>query len=163
MMPLDLQTIDPKLKEVLTLPPPFQIGMVVQDLDKAMRYYSAIFGIGPWSVVYPEYINRVYRGNPGLFRWRTGYAQMGNWTLEFIQVLEGPTIYEDELGKGREGLHHLGFLVENIDQRIEAAKKIGIEVTQGAQRPEVKSKWAYLDTRFIAGVTFELIQRPYES
>jgi len=87
---------------------------------------------------------------------------MGNWTLEFIQVLEGPTIYEDELGKGREGLHHLGFLVENIDQRIEAAKKIGIEVTQGAQRPEVKSKWAYLDTRFIAGVTFKLIQRPYE-
>ena len=161
MNALAVQSIDPEMKKILKLPAPFQIGMVVQDLDKAIRCYSELFGIGPWSVVYPRFIEKMYRGKPAQFQWRTGYARMGELTLELINVIQGPTIYQDEMGEKGEGLHHLGFLVDNIDERVQAAHRIGLAVTQSARRPEVKSKWAYLDTRFIAGVTLELIQRPY--
>lgn len=154
--------IDTNLKNLLALPPVAHLGMVVQDISKSTEYYSEIFGIGPWSIESPKFINQTYRGRAVDFSWEVAFAKQENVTWELIMVTKGPTVYEDDLGKGGEGLHHLGYLVPDIDKTVEAAKKLGIEIIQAAQRPEVKSKWAYLDTRFIAGVTIELVQKPYE-
>jgi len=154
--------LDEQIKNALALPPVGQIGMVVQDMDKTIRYYTEMFGLGPWTVVTPHLIDKVYRGKPGQFSFQAGFTQLGDLQLELIKVLQGPAVYEDDLGKDGEGLHHLGFFVNNIDARVEAAKKIGLEIVQSAFRPDVKSKWAYIDTGVISGVMVELIQKPYE-
>lgn len=151
--------IDEKIKKALALPPVHQIGMVVRDMDRSIEYYSELFGFGPWNVFTPEYQGRTYRGKPADFSYKIALTDFGNLELELIQVFKGPTVYEDDLGKDGEGLHHLGFMVNNIDERVEIAEGIGIEVIQSGYRPG--GKFAYLDTRFIAGVTLELIQRPY--
>ncbi len=152
--------INENIKRLLDLPPVSQIGIIVQDMDRAIQYYSELFGLGPWSVFIPEYANKTYRGKPAQFRIQIALAKSGTVEWELIKVLQGPSVYEDDLGKDGEGLHHLGFLVENIDERIDAVKKIGIDIIQSGQRPG--AKFAYLDTRFIAGVTIELFQKPYE-
>jgi hypothetical protein len=53
-------------------------------------------------------------------------------------------------------LHHLGFVVDQIDERIKSFKKIGIGVLQSGKRPGVT--WAYIDTESLAGFTIELIE-----
>jgi len=39
-----------KLKAELELPPVSQIVVVVHDLDRVWKYYSSVFGLGPWTV-----------------------------------------------------------------------------------------------------------------
>ncbi|MBW2308440.1 MAG: VOC family protein [Deltaproteobacteria bacterium] len=152
--------ISENIKKLLALPPVSQIGIIVQDMDRAIRYYSELFGLGPWRVFVPEYTDKTYRGRPAQFRIQVALADFGSLEWEFIKVLQGPTVYEDDLGKDGEGLHHVGFLVDNIDERVDAVKKIGIDVIQSGRRPG--AKFVYLDTRFIAGVTLEFIQRDHE-
>jgi catechol 2,3-dioxygenase-like lactoylglutathione lyase family enzyme len=164
---IQIPAIDAGIKRLLALPPVTQIGMVVQDIDKAIQYYSQWFGVGPWEVVTPEISNQTYRGQAANFRLQFAFADHGDLQWELIKVLEGRTIYEDDLGKNGEGLHHVRCRVDNLDERIEAAKKVGIEVIQSGviqigQRGDVKAKFVYLDTRFIAGLTLELSQRFYE-
>ena len=62
--------------------------------------------------------------------------------------------------EAHEGLHHLGFMVNDLEERIEHFKANGIEVLQ---RGQIKLKlitvdYAYFDTRSQGGIIFELIQ-----
>jgi catechol 2,3-dioxygenase-like lactoylglutathione lyase family enzyme len=161
MSNIQAPSIDEKIRKLLALPPVTQIGMVVQDMDKAVQYYSEWFGVGPWRVVTPEIVDRTYRGKPAEYRLQLAFAEQGNLQWELIKVLQGPTIYEEDLGKDGEGLHHVRCRVDNLDDRVETFKKLGIEVIFSGRRTDVRSKFAYIDTRSIAGLTIELTQRPY--
>jgi methylmalonyl-CoA/ethylmalonyl-CoA epimerase len=149
--------IDPHLKQILGLNTVSQIGIVVRDMETAIRNYSDIFGIIFTKVFIPEYFNKIYRGKPGDFRFKVALGMMGELQIELIEVLEGQTIYGEFLEKKGEGLHHLGFDVENMDERIEALERLGISVLQSGERVGVR--WAYMDTEQLVGVIFELLQR----
>lgn len=154
--------VSDEVRKILALPSVGQIGMVVRDIEKAIGLYTDLFDIGSWEdTVIPEYTNMMYRGQQAKFRYKVALSKGFAPQWELIQPVEGPTVYDDDFGKNGEGLHHLGFFVNDIDARIKASEEIGIAVTQSGCRPEVRSKWAYFDTRFIAGVTMELIQKPY--
>lgn len=152
--------IDPHLKNILGLNEVSQIGIVVRDLEKAIKNYSDIFGIVFPKVVVREYFNRMYRGKPGNFRIKLALGMMGELQIELIEVLEGETIYGEFLEKKGEGLHHLGFVVKNMEERIRALESLGIGVLQSGER--VGSRFAYMDTEKIVGVIFEFIERERE-
>jgi len=87
----------------LKLPKLGQVGIVVKDIDKTMKYYERILGIGPWAV---------FAGEPTWCREKCGevktsgriaMAQAGSVQIELIQMLEGGAVYTDLLGEG-EGL-----------------------------------------------------------
>ncbi len=147
------------LIRLLHLPKLGQIGMVVRDMEKTMNYYRDTFGIRPWVVFEGEPVFAVQRGenvNPTL---KIGLSYIGDVQLELIQVLKGKTYHTDLLEKG-EGLHHLGFMVKDIEKRLEACSMLGIDVIQ---KGRISSKgftvdYAYLDTVKIGGVIFEFIQ-----
>ena len=69
----------------------------------------------------------------------------------------GPTVYHDFLEEKCGGIHHFGFDVENIEEKISICKEYGIKIMQGGERKG--GKFVYLDTRESAGIIFELIQR----
>jgi catechol 2,3-dioxygenase-like lactoylglutathione lyase family enzyme len=152
--------IDPKVKKILGLDKVNQVGIVVRDMDKTIKNYAEIFGISFPRVVIPDYFNRFYRGRPENFRMKIGLAMMGELQIELIQPLEGKSIYEEFLGKCGEGIHHLGFHVQNLDERVAAFRKLGIEVLMSGER--VGAKFAYMDTDKIVGIIIELIQKEKE-
>jgi catechol 2,3-dioxygenase-like lactoylglutathione lyase family enzyme len=149
--------IDPHLKQILGLNEVSQIGIVVKDMGTAIKNYSDIFGIVFPKVFVPEYFNKMYRGKPGDFRVKLALGMMGALQIELIEVLEGKTIYGEFLEKRGEGLHHLGFEVENMDERIEVLEKLGIGVLQSGER--IGGRFAYMDTEKIIGVIFEFLKR----
>lgn len=149
--------IDPQDREFLALPHVSQIGVVVKDLHKAIEFYSKVWNMGPFKVFEPEYTDRTYRGKPGNFKMRIALAASGPVQLELIEPLEGETIYDEFLEKKGEGIHHLGFDVDRIEDRISAMKKMGIQVLQSGKRPGVA--FAYMDTEALSGFIMEFIER----
>jgi len=149
--------IDPQQKKILGLDKVNQVGIVVRDMDRAIKNYGEIFGIPFPKVVVPDYFNRTYRGKPENFRMKIGLAMVGELQIELIQPLEGKTIYGEFLEKWGDGIHHLGFDVNNLDERVAAFRELGIGVLMSGER--VGGKFAYMDTEEPVGIIIELIQR----
>jgi methylmalonyl-CoA/ethylmalonyl-CoA epimerase len=142
------------------LPPVSQIGMIVKDLDKVKDFYSSTFGIGPWVVKEGEYRELKVRDRVYSCKTKVAWAKFGPIELELFQVREGRSLHSEFLDKGREGVHHLGFVVKKGEKEriIKELAKEGIQVVQAAKRPGVS--YAFLDTeKQGGGVFFELIEK----
>jgi len=152
-----MMNINKQIIKKLKLPPLSQIGIVVKDMDKTIEYYEKVIGLGPFvrpDIVYKE---KRYYGKPVNSEWVMGFCSLGSVELEIIQPITGPTIYHDFLQEKGEGIHHLGFDVKDIEKKLTLCKEMGIKIIQGGEG--ATSRFEYLDTKAIGGVTFELIQR----
>lgn len=133
-----------------------QIGIVVHNCDEAVEMLSSVFGIGPWDVKDVEFTGVEVRGEPTSLKARIGFAQAGAVQIEVIQPLEGRSIYDEHLETKGDGLHHLGFLVPDMDERVAEMARRGVGVLQAGHTGR-KSGFAYLDTAKSAGVILEFI------
>jgi methylmalonyl-CoA/ethylmalonyl-CoA epimerase len=145
------------IKKITELDRVDQIGIVVKDIDKKSHDYARLFGISFPRVFVPEYHTKMYLGKPGDFLIRVALGNLGAVEIELIQHLEGEGLHKEFLNKKGEGLHHLGFLVTNLDEKIEALGTLGVKVLMSGER--VGARFAYLDTEALLGTVFELIER----
>ena len=153
-----LPSIDPQLKRVLALPAPDQIGFAVKSIEKSIKVYSELFGWGPFEVFEPKYLEQIYRGRPGNFRYRIAHAQISpSLHVKFTENVEGESIYTEFLLARGEGMHNLGFMVDEIGARIAAMKQLGIGVLQSGKRPG--RSFAYMDTESLLGTIIEYRER----
>jgi 4-hydroxyphenylpyruvate dioxygenase-like putative hemolysin len=154
-----------ELRTVLGLPPVTQIGVVVRDIDKAVKFYTSIFGIGPFYVY--EFIpeKHWYHEKPSPLKLLMAKAPWGSMELELVQPLEGKTIHKEFLDTHGEGLQHLGFDVPDYESLFEKFVKSGfkplqrIETYYGAYNGYAKA--CYFDTREVGGVVFEIMWRSW--
>ncbi len=140
-----------------------QVGILVKDLERTMDFYERTFGVGHWSVFEGETEYCSYRGCETVVRGRVAMGYAGKVQFELIKILEGPSIYADFLGEKEEGLHHLGFFVNDLEDRLRACEARGIGVLQRGvlKQMGMKIDYAYLDTVETGGVIFELIQSSF--
>ena len=134
-----------------------QVGAIVKDMDKVVSYYDSL-GLGPFGQPRQMMTYHEYQGKPIEAKVKFLLTNMGEVDLELIQPLGGPSIWQDFLDKRGEGLHHLGFFVDNIDQGEENLISQGLNIIQKGRSD--KGGYAYFDTDRIGGVIFELIQKP---
>jgi catechol 2,3-dioxygenase-like lactoylglutathione lyase family enzyme len=142
------------------MPPLAQIGIYVKDLDKSIDRLENLFGIGPWLVLEGDLDDCVYRGRKVKAKGRIAIGYTGKIQLELIHILEGSNMYLDTLGGLEEGIHHLGFAVHNLEERLRACREAGVEVLQRGTLKQlgVTIDFAYLDTAEEAGIILEFIQ-----
>jgi catechol 2,3-dioxygenase-like lactoylglutathione lyase family enzyme len=149
----------PKPTGKVTLPDSLQVGMVVKDVDKVAQFYEAAFGVGPWdrregrSEVTAE--GQTYR-----FRSNLAFAPLGPITLELFQLVDGRSpVHSHWVDKGREGVHHFGFHVTQVerDRMVADAAPAGIAVAQYGHA--TGANCTFLGSEKIGGVFFELIVR----
>ena len=140
----------------IVLPPVDQIGLVVRDLEKTAAFYHSTFGIGPFSIV-PEvrFEGVILRGQPSNSKIKVAFADSGPLQIELIQPLDGENIYAEFLRAGHEGLHHLGFRVDDFDGMLAEFKQKGIEPT--FWKHFGFTAFAYMDTAKVGGVLAELL------
>jgi methylmalonyl-CoA/ethylmalonyl-CoA epimerase len=93
-----------------------QNGFVVKDLDAALRYWTVSLGIGPFYRFDPVVLRTSsFRGIATEVRLAAAIAYSGDLQIELIQPLgDGPSPYADFLGAGREGLHHVAFVCDDV-------------------------------------------------
>jgi len=126
-----------------------QVGIVVKDIDETVEAYWNILGIGPWNIISwepPLVYDRKYHGKPSPAKEKIAITQVGAVQLELVQSVEGDSIYKDFLEEHGQGLHHLNFLVDNVDQVAETLEKIGFPSLQGARfgPPEQRGAFNYI-------------------
>ena len=142
-------------KGKVMLPPVSQVCIVVKDIAKAAEYYTSTFGIGPFSIQEAKMEGVILRGKPTTTKIKVALAQSGSLQIELIQPVEGENPYAEFLASKGEGLHHLGFQVDDLDSIVAELAKEGIEPIFHHDFGFLS--FAYLNTDQIGGVIFELI------
>lgn len=127
-----------------------QVALVVEDLEVVAQHYWDILGIGPWEIYdweAPLVYDRQYRGAAAVARERIALTQVGDVQLELVQPVEGPSIYRDWLNKHGEGLHHLNFLVDDVDTTAALLAREGfVSLQSGRFGPrDQKGAFNYVD------------------
>lgn len=142
-----------------------QVGIIVEDLDRAVERYWRVFGVGPWHIYTygpPLVKEMTYRGEPVAYRMRLALSNIDSLRIELIEPLEGPTIYAEFVEAHGYGVHHFGILVEDMAAALEEARAHGLEMIQDGAGfgLDGDGHYAYLDTEDMLGTTIELIERP---
>jgi methylmalonyl-CoA/ethylmalonyl-CoA epimerase len=107
-----------------------------------------------------DYPTATYYGKVAGYRGKRAFFFLGPIQIELIELVDGKTIHEDFLREKGEGLNHLGFRVDNIEEAKKRADELGFKVIQGFTRPDNTGGFAYIDSDKIGGVIFEMSEKP---
>lgn len=139
------------------------VSVVVRDMKKAIEFYQSL-GIGPFPpLLGPEgtvpLTGKTVWGKPADWELDLRHAEggVGDLVFEVIQPLEGETPVKEFLEKKGEGIHHIGFFVDDLDQETAKMAEKGFTITQSGETPTVR--WAYFGTDKVGGVVIELMQQ----
>ncbi len=103
------------------------VGLVVKDMDKAIAYLESI-GIGPFEKKFTVPFKGELHGRPAEWKTTISNAQLGDAQLELLEPTEGAQALKESLDNTGEGLHHIGFLVNDLDAAIDKGNKDGLKI-----------------------------------
>lgn len=128
------------------------VGIAVSNLTDACEFYKSVFG---FTVSEPEAV-----ANQGV---RAVLVESGNTRLELIEPLDASSPIQKFLDKRGPGLHHVAYLVDDIELSLAAARTAGIRLLDEAPRMGVGGKWiAFLHPKDTGGTLIELCQKRTE-
>jgi catechol 2,3-dioxygenase-like lactoylglutathione lyase family enzyme len=128
------------------------ISVVVRNMEESVKFYESI-GIGPF-VDYPplkEYVKINGFDETGFFNLKFKTVQIGDIQLQLCQPGEGESPYKDFSKRKGEGVYHLGFVVDDVDDSETRLKRLGLKVLSSGRRAD-GSGFSYMDTAGKAGV-----------
>lgn len=139
-----------------------QIGFVVRNLEKSIREYERVMGVGPFMVVDFRPEKSFVKGREPAIHLKIGIAQLTPaLSMELIEVVSGEPYHKDFLEAHGEGVQHLGYLSDDYDGVLTRARNLGIDVLMWAET-EVAGmghvRGAYLDTLEVLGTLIEVIE-----
>ena len=127
-----------------------QISYAVHDIDAVIEKWSDLYGMGPWTFV--ENGGKDAKGRP--WKIRMAFTYIGPVQIELVQCTEGRIFQSKFLDKWGEGLHHLGFYVEDVDREVKQLTEKGAKLL--IHDP---GKFAYLDGGGPGGGIFEIMRK----
>lgn len=136
-----------------------QVGIVVKNLEEVMKNYWNILGIGPWDIlelVPPALHHQTYHGKPSDFMIRVVFAPAGQAQLGLLQPVSGDNIYSDFIAKHGEGLHHLRFTVDDINETTKIMNNEGFSTLMSGKVSD--GGFAYYDTGHALKCIWEAFQ-----
>jgi methylmalonyl-CoA/ethylmalonyl-CoA epimerase len=147
-----------KVKRKSTFSRPVHVGVVVRDMGKTIERLAAL-GIGPFQPrILPPDAREKYRGKPFQPGRRVTIqtTRIGDMELELIQPINGKSPHQEFLERKGEGIQHLGFIVDNLEEEVKRLTAKGSVVILTS---EFKGGGgvAYLDLD-AAGLIVELVQ-----
>jgi len=148
----------------IKIPSLAQVCIVVKDLDTVAENYWNMLGIGPWDIFTlepPIAFDQTYRGKPASYGMKAGICQCGPCQLELIEPLHGENMYKDFLAERGEGLQHVMYLVDTIDEarnHVRLFAEQGFPVIMDGYLPD--EYYAYVDTFSALKCVWEICKFP---
>jgi methylmalonyl-CoA/ethylmalonyl-CoA epimerase len=136
-----------------------QIGLIVRDIEATARAYAALLGVDvpAWSLTGPlEEAHTRYRGEPTAARAKLAFFRLGNLQIELIEPVGGPSTWREFLDTHGEGVHHIAFTVEGMQEQVAGLEAHGMPL---AQRGDYTGgRYAYIDSSEQLKVILELLE-----
>ncbi len=135
-----------------------QMGYVVKDIDAAMRHWIDVCQVGPWFYIDKLSVDDFrYKGQPSDPHISIALANSGDVQIELIQQRDtAPTMYQDFLNAGNEGLQHFSTWPENYHEIYEAALAAGYTV--GQESGSVRGPFVYFLQEAHPGTVIEMAE-----
>ena len=90
---------------------------------------------------------------------KTVFLPVGETNLELVQSTEPDGVMKKFIEKRGEGIHHIAFEVEDIDQALEELKAKGVPLIDQQARPGAhQTRVAFLHPKGTNGILIELVQ-----
>ena len=130
-----------------------QLGYVYKDIEKQAKLLETVYGLPKFAFLIKNDSLCKYRGKDSKISTKLALSRIFNVQIELIQLTEGECIFKEFLDSGREGLHHFGIYVDDLDSVIKEFTDKGYEILH--QRIIAKQKVAYIDTEKDLGILLE--------
>mgnify|MGYP005831745803 CR=1 FL=1 len=136
-----------------------QVGIVVNDIEKASRAYAELLGrkVPAWSLTDTvDKAHTLFRGEPSAARAKLAFFQLNNINVELIEPVGGPSTWREFLDEHGEGVHHIAFEVKRMEEKVRLLEESGLPLLQKGDYEG--GRYAYVDgaTRF--AVILELLE-----
>ena len=122
------------------------VGIVVKDLDKAVELYTGVLGVKPES--FAEISDA---------KIKIANFKVGETALEFLGPMPGNSAENFTEFRG-EGLHHIAFEVDDIQEELDKQEKLGVKLVDRKPRPGPQGDIAFIGPEGSHGVYIELVQ-----
>jgi hypothetical protein len=134
-----------------------QVGIVVRDIEAAMKHWVEVCGVGPWfytdKLAVTEFSYRGTRYDD--VHISIALANSGDVQLELIQQrCTTPTMYRDFLAAGHEGMQHWSSWPVDYDDILKRALSTGYTV--GQQGDSARGRFVYLWNEGHPGTVIEM-------
>jgi hypothetical protein len=130
---------------------PYHFGVAVRDLDSSMALYRQVLGVGRWAVRESD-LTVIYRGRPIRHITRWSMVRFGSAYLELVEPISGDSPASEFLRARGEGVYHVGYFTEGIDE-LGPEYDVMFDVRDHGARSAV-----YLDTFKKLGLYVELVR-----
>jgi len=125
-----------------------QVGFVVNDIEEAKQKYAFLFGAEVPATSACDNPEAPAEVN-GEITDATAKLAFFNLTegvqLELIEPNDTPSAWRDALNEKGEGLHHIAFFVEDMDEAIRDCTAAGMKLLQQGLYSDLKGRYAYMD------------------
>ncbi len=68
-----------------------------------------------------------FHGKPADCKMKLAFGESGDLEIELIQLTEGDSPHKSFIDGGGNGMHHIRFKVDDVDQKIIEANKLGYQ------------------------------------
>jgi methylmalonyl-CoA/ethylmalonyl-CoA epimerase len=115
------------------------VGVVVKDIHKAIAFFESL-GIGPFGApggqkTFADSFKGELHGRPAVWTTTISNAKIGDVELELLEPTRGAQALREALDATGEGLHHIGFITDDLDAEIANFKKNGVGIWTLAREP----------------------------
>lgn len=136
-----------------------QIGVIVKDVEKSAKIWADMLGLPIPEIIITDTVentNAEYKGERTPARAKIMVFKFDNIDIEFIQPLDEPSTWKDQLEEHGNSIHHLAFRIKGTQEKIDAFAENGIDVVQRGDY--VGGRYTYLDAVEDFGMILELLE-----
>lgn len=139
-----------------------QLAIVVRDLDAAAEAYCKLLGVEKPPVIQsgPSELTQVtFEGKPTEADSKYMFINTPLLQLELIEPGDSPSTWKKHLETYGEGVHHISFVVDDMEEKMRLLEDMGYPVIQRGNFWNGKGRYAYMDTTSTYKVIIELLER----
>ncbi|MGQ1890599.1 methylmalonyl-CoA epimerase [Thermophagus sp. OGC60D27] len=126
------------------------IGIAVKSLDEAIPFYEKVFGLKCYAV--EEVADQ---------KVKTAFFKVGQTKIELLESTDSEGPIGKFIEKKGEGIHHMAFAVEGLDEKLKGAEAQGVRLIDKQPRKGAEGlNIAFLHPKSTFGVLTELCEAP---
>jgi methylmalonyl-CoA/ethylmalonyl-CoA epimerase len=122
------------------------IGVAVKEMEEVAKLYTETL---PMQMTSTDMVGEL----------KTGFIPVGDTSLELVMSTTAEGVMSKYIEKRGEGIHHLAFEVDDVDQAVAELKAKGVPLTSEEPRPGAHgSRVVFLHPKATHGVLIELVE-----
>ncbi len=126
------------------------IAVAVKDVEKAAEFYEKVLGLELGGIEEVEGMDV-----------KVGFLPVGDTRIELVQPLDPASGLAKFIEKRGEGIHHICYEVENVEEALKTCKARGAQLIDEAPRKGAHNTLVgFIHPKSTGGVLTELTEHP---